>query len=297
MAVVFFLISFPLTRLAAYLERRGLVASRSQTELPYARGAMLPRHRGRPREAARGVARRRAATRRASRSSNFTGLERSLDLGDVDPALLDDELAPALLGERLRELGARAPRRRRRASTTSSSPTGTTAALVATMQVLVPAGGVVRRRLGRATRTRRSCAPSGSPAGRSSTPSARGVRRGARREPRADAVVVLTRLAVTYEALRARRRRARSSPRRGPRGRRLRRRRRRRARRPGRPRPAAHARARASTSARRGSTSTASPARGSACSPGARDLVDAIRARAIELGLEARPMLYPAVVR
>ena len=36
---------------------------------------------------------------------DFTGLERSLDLGDTPPALLDDELAPAVFGARLTELG------------------------------------------------------------------------------------------------------------------------------------------------------------------------------------------------
>jgi L-seryl-tRNA(Ser) seleniumtransferase len=41
---------------------------------------------------------------RAGRLYNFTGLERSLVPGDADPALFDDELAAAYYGERLRRL-------------------------------------------------------------------------------------------------------------------------------------------------------------------------------------------------
>ena len=73
---------------------------------------------------------------------NLTGLERSLDAGDIDGALLDDELAPALVGERLRELAL---------DHLGGDPAEhdvflanrTTAGLVATMQAVVPHGGVV----------------------------------------------------------------------------------------------------------------------------------------------------------
>jgi L-seryl-tRNA(Ser) seleniumtransferase len=71
--------------------------------LPYARGTIL-----------RGTADDHAKLRRAWRIVeerhragtlyNFTGLERSLVPGDADPALFDDELAPAFYGERLEAL-------------------------------------------------------------------------------------------------------------------------------------------------------------------------------------------------
>ena len=72
---------------------------------------------------------------------NLTGLERSFAPGDVGAGLLDDELAPALLGERLRELAL---------EHLGGNPdehdvflaNRTTAALVATMQVVMPKEGV-----------------------------------------------------------------------------------------------------------------------------------------------------------
>ena len=72
---------------------------------------------------------------------NLTGLERSFAPGDVGPELLDDELAPALLGERLLELAL---------EHLGGDPeehdvflaNRTTAALVTTMQVVMPDGGV-----------------------------------------------------------------------------------------------------------------------------------------------------------
>jgi hypothetical protein len=62
--------------------------------LPYARGRIL-------RGTADDSTKLRRAWRlveqqhRAGRFYNFTGLERSLVLGDANPVLLDDELAPA----------------------------------------------------------------------------------------------------------------------------------------------------------------------------------------------------------
>ena len=71
--------------------------------LPYERGALLP-------DTAADVAKLRTAWRIVERRYgegalwNFTGLERSLVLGDAEPGLLDDDLAPALVGDRLTEL-------------------------------------------------------------------------------------------------------------------------------------------------------------------------------------------------
>ena len=68
--------------------------------LPYERGALLP-------DTAADVAKLRAAWRivalpaRDGTLYDFTGLERSLELGDVQPGMLDDDLAPALVGDRL----------------------------------------------------------------------------------------------------------------------------------------------------------------------------------------------------
>ena len=225
---------------------------------------------------------------------NLTGLERSLDAGDIDGALLDDELAPALLGERLRELAL---------DHLGGDPAEhdvflanrTTAGLVATMQAVVPHGGVVV----------------GVSAGYSHPAVVRSVRLAGGRlvdtvgaeafaaalasERQVDAVVV-TRLAVTYEAL------------------------------AGDELTAVVAAAR-----ERELLMVADDAGGARVGPallgqprtlelgvdvgvtgldkygvtgprlgllaGRRELVDTIRARAIELGLEARPLLVPAALR
>jgi L-seryl-tRNA(Ser) seleniumtransferase len=72
-------------------------------DLPYARGRVL-------RGTADDSTKLRRAWRlverhhRAGRLYNFTGLERSLVLGDAEPQLLDDDLAPAFYGQRLEEL-------------------------------------------------------------------------------------------------------------------------------------------------------------------------------------------------
>jgi L-seryl-tRNA(Ser) seleniumtransferase len=130
---------------------------------------------------------------------NLTGLERRFDTAGVDPGLLDDELAPALVGERFRELALEHlggdPN-----TDEAFLANRTTAGIVATMQTVVPDGGVVV----------------GVSAGYSHPAVVRSVRLAGGRlvdsigadgfaaalatEPRVD-VVVVTRLAVTYEAL------------------------------------------------------------------------------------------------
>lgn len=130
---------------------------------------------------------------------NLTGLERTFDTAGVDPGLLDDELAPAIVGERFRELALEHlggdPNRDE-----AFLANRTTAGIVATMQMVVPDGGVVV----------------GVSAGYSHPAVVRSVRLAGGRlvdsigadgfaaalatEPRVD-VVVVTRLAVTYEAL------------------------------------------------------------------------------------------------
>jgi L-seryl-tRNA(Ser) seleniumtransferase len=225
---------------------------------------------------------------------NLTGLERSFDAGGADSSVLDDELAPALLGERLRALALE----HLGGDDTEDDvflANRATAGLVAAMQVVVPAGGVVV----------------GVSAGYSHPAVVRSVRLAGGRfvdtvgagefaaalgsAPGVDAVVV-TRLAVTYEAL--------------PED------------------ELAHVVAAAQA---RDLPMIADDAGGARVGPavlgqprtlelgvdvgvtgldkygvrgprlgllaGRRDLVDAIRARAIELGLEARPMLLPAAVR
>ena len=167
--------------------------------LPYERGAIVSDTRddhAKLREAWRVVRARRDA---GLPVVNLTGLERALDLADVESGPLDDELAPALLGERFREralehLGGDS------VEDEVFLANRTTAALVATMQTVVPDGGVVV----------------GVSAGYSHPAVVRSVRLAGGRfvdsvgadgfaaalagEPRAD-VVVVTRLAVTYEAL------------------------------------------------------------------------------------------------
>jgi L-seryl-tRNA(Ser) seleniumtransferase len=167
--------------------------------LPYERGAIVSDTRddhAKLREAWRVVRARRDA---GLPVVNRAGPEHALDPADVEPGLLDDELAPALLGERFRELAL---------EHLGGDPVEdeaflanrTTAGLVATMQTVVPDGGVVV----------------GVSAGYSHPAVVRSVRLARGRfvdcvgadafvaalasKPRAD-VVVVTRLAVTYEAL------------------------------------------------------------------------------------------------
>ena len=262
--------------------------------LPYERGHLVRDTRddhAKLREAWRVI---RARRERGLPVVNLTGLERALDPDEVETALLDDELAPAMLGERLRELAL---------EHLGGDPAEhevflanrTTAALVATMQAVVPAGGVVV----------------GVSAGYSHPAVVRAVRLAggtlvdtvgaadlttALETTSNVAAVVLTRLAVTYEVL-----------------------------------PEDDLTAIVAASRERGVVVVADDAGGARVGPavlgqprtlelgadvgvtgldkygvigprlgllaGRRDLVDAIRARAIELGLEARPMLLPVAVR
>jgi len=263
-------------------------------ELPYERGTILRStsdDHAKLREAWRVVRERRDGDLPVV---NLTGLERGFEAGDVEAGLLDDELAPALLGERLRELGL---------EHLGGDPhehdvflaNRTTAALVATMQVVMPPGGVAV----------------GVSAGYTHPAGVRAVALAGGRlvdavgadafvaaleaEPRVD-VVVLTRLAVTYEAL-----------------------------------PGDEVERVVDAARARGAVLVADDAGGARVCPamlgqprtlelgvdvastgldkygvtgprlgllgGRRDLVDALRARAIELALEARPMLIPAAVR
>ena len=74
------------------------------TELPYVRGEVLRSTADdlvKLRKAWREIARRRAA---GEPVWNFTGLERGLRVAPADLELMDDEVASALLGERVREL-------------------------------------------------------------------------------------------------------------------------------------------------------------------------------------------------
>ena len=258
--------------------------------LPYARGELL---RGTDDDFAKLRAAWRIIESRSADGGvfNFTGLERSLDLGDAPAALLDDDLAAARWFDRLSELaldhlGGVAGRDE------VFVANRLTAAVVAAMQVLVREGDVVvgvsagysHPCVGRAVRLARGDLVD--TVGRDAF------------EERVDAadVVVLTRLAVTYEALSA----DDLVPIMG----------------------AAHARgapvfvddaggARVGPAvfgqpktlelgAEAGATGldkygTVGPRLGLLA--GRSDLVRQIRARATELGLEARPMLYPAVVR
>ena len=251
--------------------------------LPYARGELLP-------DTAADVAKLRAAWRIVERRQregtlfDFTGLERSLDLGDTDPAILDDELAPALVGDRLTALALEhvggVPGR-----DDVFVANRLTAALVAAMQVLVGPGDRV---VGRSpTYTHPAAVRAVRLAGGELDDG--GTLDGA-------SLVVLTRLAVTYDVLPAdelisivAEAREREIPvfvddaggaRVGPAV-------------LGQPKLL-------ELGVEVGATGldkygTTGPRLGLLA--GRAELVELIRARAIELGLEARPMLYPAVVR
>jgi len=262
--------------------------------LPYERGQVVRDTRddhAKLREAWRVI---RARREEGLQVVNLTGLERSFAADEDHLELLDDELAPAMLGERLRELAL---------EHLGGDPdehdaflvNRTTAGLVSTMQVVVPPGGVVI----------------GVSAGYSHPAVVRAVTLAGGRlvdtvgaaafvDALADATrvdaVVLTRLAVTYEALPAdeldtivEAARARDvllvvddagGARVGPAV-------------LGQPRTL-------ELGADVGVTGldkygVSGPRLGLLA--GLSDLVDAIRARSIELGLEARPMLLPAAIR
>lgn len=259
------------------------MASSTAAGLPYARGELL-------RSTDDDVAKLRAAWRVVERRHHegtlfdFSGLERSLDVGDTPAAALHDDVAPALYGERLTELalehlGGVAGR------DDIFVANRLTAAAVAAMQVLVAPGATVV-----------GVSPSYThPAVVRAVRLAGGEFRDGGPIDGAD-VVVLTRLAVTYETLADEKiretveeARARDLPvfvddaggaRVGP---------------------AVFDQPKTlELGVPLGATGldkygTTGPRLGLLA--GRAELVARIRARAIELGLEARPMLYPAVVR
>jgi L-seryl-tRNA(Ser) seleniumtransferase len=210
---------------------------------------------------------------------DFTGLERSLGLGDTPPEHLDDELAPALYGERLTELALEHlggdP-----ATHDVFVANRTTAALVAAMQVLVNPGDRVV-----------GASPSYThPAAVRAVELAGGdFEEGG--DPESADLVLLTRLAVTYELLlleELQRALGAGVPvfvddaggaRVGPAV-------------FGQPRTLELGAVAGVTGLDK--YGTTGPRLGLLA--GERELVQRIRARAVELGLEARPMLYPAVV-
>jgi L-seryl-tRNA(Ser) seleniumtransferase len=251
------------------------------SELPYERGQLI---RSTADDVAKLTAARRIVAERYAAGTlfDFTGLDRALEAPADAP--LDDELAPALYGERLAALALEHlggdPARH-----DVFLANRTTAALVATMQVLVQPGDVV----------------GGVSAGYSHPAVARAVRLAGGElvdgmVPDDAAVVVVTRLAVTYEAL-----------------------------------PAPELEAAISRAREVGAAVVLDDAGGARVGPavlgqpktleldvdagvtgldkygtsgprlgllgGRTELVARIRARAIELALEARPLFYPAVVR
>jgi L-seryl-tRNA(Ser) seleniumtransferase len=211
---------------------------------------------------------------------DFTGLERSLDLADIPPEHLDDELAPAIYGGRLTELALEHlggdP-----ASHDVFVANRTTAALTAAMQVLVRPGDRVV-----------GISPSYThPAAVRAVELAGGDFEDGGDPGGAD-LVLMTRLAVTYEALpleRIEETLAAGVPvflddaggaRVGP--------------------AVLDQPKTLELGVVAGVTGldkygTIGPRLGVLAAD--RALVQRIRARAVELGLEARPMLYPAVVR
>jgi L-seryl-tRNA(Ser) seleniumtransferase len=251
--------------------------------LPYERGAIL-------RDTDDDVAKLRVAWRIVERRHregtlfDFSGLERSLDVGDAPSASLHDDLAPALVGEHLTELALEhlggVPGR-----DDVFVANRMTAAAVAAMQILVRPGASVV-----------GVSPSYThPAVVRGVHLAGGDFREGGSIEGAD-LLILTRLAVTYEMLPAERLREvvekahqfevpifvddAGGARVGPAV-------------FGQPRTL-------ELGADVGATGldkygTSGPRLGLLA--GRAELVGQIRARAIELGLEARPMLYPAVVR
>ena len=225
---------------------------------------------------------------------NFTGLERGLHLDPSDTPFLDDELAPALFGQRLTELalehlGGRPDRHDVMVFNRLS------AATLTAQMVMVPAGGtVIGVSVGYShPSVTRAAAHLG--ARFVDTVGLEAFAAALEREPRVD-LVVLTRLAVTYEALpldqierivalaHARRVRVYADDAGGARvG------------------PAVLGQPKMlELGVDVGATGldkygTVGPRVGVLA--GDRDLVAKMRARAFEFGLEARPMLYPAVLK
>jgi L-seryl-tRNA(Ser) seleniumtransferase len=259
--------------------------------LPYERGSLLP-------DTDADVAKLRAAWRIVEERRgegtlfNFTGLERALSLGEVDETLLDDDVAPAFWGDRLTELAL---------DHLGGEPgrddvfvaNRLTAAMVAAMQILVRPGDTV---LGVSARYSHPVVARAVRLAGGELVDTRGYEEFAAHLERDPALVVLTRLAVSYETLpldeledvvaETRRLGVRlfvddaGGARVGPAV-------------FGQPKTL-------ELGADAGATGldkygTTGPRLGLLA--GRADLVGRIRARGIELGLEARPMLYPAVVR
>ena len=259
--------------------------------LPYERGSLLP-------DTAADLAKLRAAWRIVERRHgegtlfNFTGLERSLDLGGADAAVLDDDLAPALFGDRLTELALEHlggdPER-----DDVFVANRLTAAIVAAMQVLVRPGDTV---LGVSARYSHPVVVRAVKLAGGELLDTTGYDEFASHLDRDPQLVVLTRLAVSYEALGNDELEAITAEveRRGlpmfvddAGGARV--------------GPAVFDQPRTlELGAVAGATGldkygTTGPRLGLLA--GRAELVGRIRARGVELGLEARPMLYPAVVR
>ncbi len=259
--------------------------------LPYERGSLLP-------DTAADMAKLRAAWRIVERRHgdgtlfNFSGLERSLDLGDADTSVLDDDLAPALFGERLTELALEHlggdPER-----DDVFVANRLTAAIVAAMQILVRPGDTV---LGVSARYSHPVVVRAVKLAGGELIDTTGYDEFAAHLERNPQLVVLTRLAVSYEALGADELEAivAEVERRGlplfvddAGGARV--------------GPAVFGQPRTlELGAVAGATGldkygTTGPRLGLLA--GRAELVGRIRARGVELGLEARPMLYPAVVR
>lgn len=259
--------------------------------LPYERGSLLP-------DTAADLAKLRAAWSIVERRHgdgtlfNFTGLERTLDLGGADDSVLDDDLAPALFGERLTELALEhlggEPER-----DDVFVANRLTAAIVAAMQVLVRPGDTV---LGVSARYSHPVVVRAVKLAGGELLDTTGYDEFASHLDRDLQLVVLTRLAVSYEALGNDELDAITSEveRRGlsmfvddAGGARV--------------GPAVFDQPRTlELGAVAGATGldkygTTGPRLGLLA--GRAELVGRIRARGVELGLEARPMLYPAVVR
>lgn len=260
--------------------------------LPYARGQVL---RGTADDATKLRRAWRLVERhhRAGRLYSFTGLERSLVLGEADPTLLDDELAPAFFGQRLEELALEhlggVPGR-----DDVLLANRLTAAIFVAMQILVSPGSTV---LGVSASYSHPAVVRAVRAAGGHLVDMGGLeelreRLGSEQGP---SLVVLTRLAVTYEPL-----------------------------------PGEQLEGIVAAAHEHGARVFADDAGGARVGPavlgqpktlelgvdvgatgldkygttgprlgllgGRRELVAAMRARALELGMEARPMLYPAVV-
>lgn len=264
--------------------------------LPYARGSILASTQDdlRKLQHARTIIERIVRDRGQDAVFNFTGLERSFPLEPGDLAFTDDEIAPALFGERLRVAGL----------AHLGGVAGThdvalfnrlTAATVATHLTLVNPGDVVVGVSPSYSHPTVVRAAAHAGARFVDTRGAAELAAALAREPRV-ALVALTRLAVTYDIL-----------------------------------PAGELSTIVTLAHDKGAMVYVDDAGGARVGPavfaqprtlelgvdvgatgldkygtvgprlgllgGRKDLVARIRARAIELGLEARPMLYPAAVR